>query len=419
MPCLLRPLLRNSSNRFVRASRLGGAPRLGQIRCMSLPARDDKSVEPKEDLRTQGQKNYSVFRKERVPDRADVYDRKALYIQRPRTSTPIDRPTESLVETRNGIEYTITEQRILSYLRTTENHINKSRPVDNKVSVYFVGGWVRDKLLGKLPDNADFALKNIEPAEFVQHMMDINGWKNQNHQWVPPPSTSEKTESIAQKQHHKKIICGAYQFQYNRGAGADKLNVAGIVVFSMQFKMEFVKTRTAQWNNDKGTILEDAMSRELTINAMYVRTKTQEIFDPTKSGLKDLESKVLRTPKAPKLTLLDDPIRVLRVIRMASRFHDEGFTIDKYTLKALSDHDVRVCPHYNANPSLRLRKNSLPTGSTKNSVWFSILATILLVAFDLSTKQNTTTTSSHQNRPQRTHNLPYHKTPITLRRRGS
>jgi tRNA nucleotidyltransferase (CCA-adding enzyme) len=44
------------------------------------------------------------------------------------------------------------------------------------------------------------------------------------------------------------------------------------------------------------------------------------VEDYTGRGLSDLASKVARTPLPPKQTFEDDPLRVLRCIRFASRF---------------------------------------------------------------------------------------------------
>ena len=88
----------------------------------------------------------------------------------------------------------------------------------------------------------------------------------------------------------------------------------------------------------------DAFQRELTVNAIYLKVQNLVLLDPTGLGINDLRWKLFRTPKLPKSTFLDDPIRVIRLIRFASRFYNDGFTVDKNTLAAAMDPEVRVSP---------------------------------------------------------------------------
>jgi len=45
------------------------------------------------------------------------------------------------------------------------------------------------------------------------------------------------------------------------------------------------------------------------------------IEDFTGKGLSDLEAKVIRTPQDPLKMMLEDPLRVLRIVRFANRFN--------------------------------------------------------------------------------------------------
>lgn len=69
----------------------------------------------------------------------------------------------------------------------------------------------------------------------------------------------------------------------------------------------------------------EAFSRDFTINSMYQDLETGEIFDPTGMGKVDIESKIIRTPVPPEIALKNDPRRVFRAIKLASKF---GFSID-------------------------------------------------------------------------------------------
>src|SRR5690606_12691251 len=69
-----------------------------------------------------------------------------------------------------------------------------------------------------------------------------------------------------------------------------------------------------------GTPLEDAQRRDITINSMFYHIQDETIEDWTGYGLLDLEEGVIRTPQATETTLLDDPLRLLRIIRFGSRY---------------------------------------------------------------------------------------------------
>lgn len=55
-------------------------------------------------------------------------------------------------------------------------------------------------------------------------------------------------------------------------------------------------------------------------------------------GMADLREGVVRTPLPPRETFLDDPLRVLRAIRFASRL---GFAMDPALAEAAASDEVR------------------------------------------------------------------------------
>ncbi len=71
--------------------------------------------------------------------------------------------------------------------------------------------------------------------------------------------------------------------------------------------------------------MEDALRRDLTVNALFYRLGRQPgedgvVEDFTGKGLGDLESALARTPLDPMATFMDDPLRMLRAARFAARF---------------------------------------------------------------------------------------------------
>lgn len=73
-----------------------------------------------------------------------------------------------------------------------------------------------------------------------------------------------------------------------------------------------------------GTPLEDALRRDITINTLFYNVHTRQVEDWTGKGLDDMANHKIRTPLEPIQTFRDDPLRILRCIRFASRF---GYTL--------------------------------------------------------------------------------------------
>lgn len=81
------------------------------------------------------------------------------------------------------------------------------------------------------------------------------------------------------------------------------------------------------------TLDEDCFRRDLTINALYYGITSGEILDLTGNGLKDIEEHRIRvTNPNPDIVFKDDPLRILRVIRFASRY---GWNVEPSTYVSL------------------------------------------------------------------------------------
>ena len=66
-------------------------------------------------------------------------------------------------------------------------------------------------------------------------------------------------------------------------------------------------------------IAVDLSRRDFTVNAMAIEVPSGELVDPW-HGATDLEAQLLRTPLEPEISFSDDPLRMLRAARFASRF---------------------------------------------------------------------------------------------------
>ena len=113
-------------------------------------------------------------------------------------------------------------------------------------------------------------------------------------------------------------------------------------------EIEFVGARKESYRStsrkpavENGSLEDDQNRRDFTINAMAISLNPQSfgtLLDPF-DGQKHLEEKLIKTPLNPGETFSDDPLRMLRGIRFATRL---GFKIEQETLQAISEFKDRI-----------------------------------------------------------------------------
>src|SRR5512145_1741725 len=96
-------------------------------------------------------------------------------------------------------------------------------------------------------------------------------------------------------------------------------------------------------DNVFGTIEEDARRRDFTVNALYFDPATEEVVD-FHGGLADLKRRTLRVIGEPAARYREDPVRMLRAVRLAAKL---GLRLDAETrepIRSLAPLMERVPP---------------------------------------------------------------------------
>jgi len=167
-------------------------------------------------------------------------------------------------------------------------------------NVFVVGGYVRDLLLGKESADIDIMItgEGIKFAELVAN-------------------------------------------EYDKKPDAIYKNFETALLNLEDVKLEFATARVESYQKNSrkpevkpGTLNEDLSRRDFTINALAISLNSKtlgEVYDEY-NGADDLKNGIIRTPLDPLRTFEDDPLRILRAIRFASRF---DFKIEEKTFEGL------------------------------------------------------------------------------------
>ena len=179
----------------------------------------------------------------------------------------------------------------------------------NNQSVFIVGGYVRDLLMGRnAPTDIDFVTEQ---------------------------------DGIMLAQAVAKELSPKLKVSVFKTYGTAMIKLDGL-------ELEFVGARKESYSEDSrkpsvetGTIEDDQKRRDFTINALAISLNPEnfgELVDPF-NGREDMQNKILRTPLEPYQTFSDDPLRMMRAIRFASTL---GFNIEETALNAIKEEVERI-----------------------------------------------------------------------------
>ena len=176
------------------------------------------------------------------------------------------------------------------------------------IPAYVIGGWVRDLLLER-------PCKDIDV--------------------VAIGSGIDLAQAVAKKLGNK------YHVNIYKNFGTAQ------IVYE-DYDIEFVGARKESYRSESrkpivenGTLEDDQNRRDFTINALAIslsKNNYGELLDPF-NGLKDMESKIIRTPLSPDITYSDDPLRMMRAIRFATQL---SYKIEKESLESITRNKERI-----------------------------------------------------------------------------
>lgn len=168
-------------------------------------------------------------------------------------------------------------------------------------AAYLVGGCVRDLLLGREPKDFDVA-------------------------------TNASPEEIHQLFRNSLLIGRRFRLVHVRFSG----EIIEVATFRQSVFLEEDKQHQNEHgmllrDNQYGTIEEDVIRRDFTVNALYYNIANFSVLDFVQ-GMQDLRGNLLRIIGDPLIRFREDPVRILRAVRFAAKL---SFNLEPKTAEAI------------------------------------------------------------------------------------
>jgi len=185
---------------------------------------------------------------------------------------------------------------------------------------YFVGGCVRDILLGREP--ADYDVSTDATPERVQELFPRSLAVGAQFGVIVVMQEADAEDLSAAGSSQVEVATFRSDVGYSDGRHPDR------VVYSKSPE-------------------EDALRRDFTINALLLDPDTNEVLDFV-GGREDLKAGIIRAIGRPEERFREDKLRMIRAVRFAARFH---YAIHAATFGAI----VKLAPEISQVSAERIR----------------------------------------------------------------
>jgi poly(A) polymerase len=208
----------------------------------------------------------------------------------------------------------ISESKISSHALDVIHRLNQAG-----YKAYLVGGSVRDMLLGLKPKDFDIAT-NAKPEQ-------VN-------------AVFRNCRLIGRRFRLAHILFGREVIEVATFRGHHEQDSDSSSKSTSKKKVDYrehkghTKDGRIVRDNVYGSIEEDAVRRDFTINALYLNIKKHALLDYTQA-LNDIDKRVIKLIGDPDLRYQEDPVRMLRAVRFAAKLN---FTIEKNTADKIFEH---------------------------------------------------------------------------------
>ena len=216
----------------------------------------------------------------------------------------------------HGINAELVDERAIHVVRTLQ---------EAGYVAYIVGGAVRDLLLGLRPK--DFDVATDATPEQVKSLFRRAFIIGRRFRIVHVVYGRGRENDVIEVSTFRAYLDNAAAEQVAGNEKTSRSELAGM-------KHAVDSSGRVLRDNVWGPQEEDAVRRDFTINAMYYDPQTQIVVD-YHQGMKDARSRTLRMIGDPATRYREDPVRIIRAVRFASKLHALGFSLESKTAAPL------------------------------------------------------------------------------------